>query len=343
MEIGDELFEVAGAYLLPLRGIEDTVNKKAGTKVLIETPLGFKDAGLELSRYFSNKGLDTHLSGRNVWGSCDFSLVRDYDYVIHLGHALPPNILRTIITNFRAVIDKRGVVTVLNIRDGPHVILAPIYYKPQPELLSRLKSIVNDLIKANPNPVVTYALPYLLYARTIAKEFELKIASEPITGCFIGFPIPDTVLFIGSGYFYPLTFKFLRPQTVVYLLDVFRGVVEDIEHVYRRYLAMKVRSIEEFRKAKRVGVVLSRKPGQLRRDLVEPLIDRLREMNKEVVIIDADEVSPDVVNNLPVDAVVNTACPRVGIDDLDRFAKPVINVGDLLKRNILDLNNLLIW
>ncbi|MDT7862821.1 MAG: diphthamide synthesis protein, partial [Vulcanisaeta sp.] len=83
--------------------------------------------------------------------------------------------------------------------------------------------------------------------------------------------------------------------------------------------------------------------GQLRRDLVEPLIDRLREMNKEVVIIDADEVSPDVVNNLPVDAVVNTACPRVGIDDLDRFAKPVINVGDLLKRNILDLNNLLIW
>jgi hypothetical protein len=45
MDISDELFEVAGAYLLPLRSIDDTVNKKAGTKVLIETPLGFKDAG----------------------------------------------------------------------------------------------------------------------------------------------------------------------------------------------------------------------------------------------------------------------------------------------------------
>ncbi len=66
-------------------------------------------------------------------------------------------------------------------------------------------------------------------------------------------------------------------------------------------------------------------------------------MGKEFVVIDLNEVSPDYINNLPVDAVVNTACPRIGIDDLDRFAKPVINAGDVLKVNTLDLSNLLVW
>ncbi|MCG2886325.1 MAG: diphthamide synthesis protein [Vulcanisaeta sp.] len=341
--INDELSEIAGMYLLPLREIESEVLSRQGAKVLIETPLGFKYVGLELVRYLSNRGVRAYLSSRNTWGACDFSVIGDYDYVLHLGHALPLNILRIVSMNLRVKVERRGSVTVMGIDGGPRVVFAPIYYRPQPELVSRAESIINDFVKVNPDVVVAYALPYLLYAQHVASKFGLRMIDEAITGCFVSFKIPGTVLFIGSGYFYPLTFKFLNPRSAVYLLDVFRGVIEDVEYVYRRYLALKVRAIEEFRKARCVGVVISRKPGQLRRDLVELLVSKLRGAGKEVVVIDADEVSPDVINNLPVDAVVNTACPRVGIDDLDRFVKPVVNAGDVLKRNIFDLNNLLIW
>ncbi len=106
---------------------------------------------------------------------------------------------------------------------------------------------------------------------------------------------------------------------------------------------MKVKAIQDFDNARSVGIIISRKPGQYRPDLIEALINRLRRLGKEFVIIDLNEVSPDYVNNLPVDAVVNTACPRIGIDDLDRFTKSVVNAGDVLKVNSRDLSNLLVW
>ncbi len=330
---------------MPLRKIEDIVNEYGkGDKVLIETPLGFKGVGLELVRYLSKKGFNAYLNGRSVWGACDFSAVSDYQLIIHLGHALPPNIFHIINNNLRIVEQERNDdVISIKIRNNSQVVFAAVYYKPQPELLARLRENVKGIVEANHGMLIAYALPYRLYAREIAGMFGLSIAPGPITGCFIQFPISSPVLFIGSGYFYPLTFKLLRPRATVYLLDVFRNVVEDMEYVYRRYLAMKVKALDEFKNARLVGIVVSRKPGQLRQDLVNPLIKRIRELGKDFVIIDLDEISPDLINNLPVDAVINTACPRVGIDDLDRFIKPVVNAGDILKTNTLDLNNLLVW
>ncbi|BDR91167.1 diphthamide synthesis protein [Vulcanisaeta souniana] len=341
-----ELTEIMeGSFLLPLRNIEELANEYGkGGKLLIETPLGFKGVGLELARYLSNKGFNVYLSGRNVWGACDFSMVSDYRLIIHLGHALPLNIFRIINNNLRVIGQKHnGDVISVEIGNNSHVVFAPVYYKPQPELLVRLRETAGGIVETNPGMLVAYASPYRLYASEIAGMFDLPIAQGPMTGCFIQFPISSPVLFVGSGYFYPLTFKLLRPRTTVYLLDVFRNMVEDVEHVYRRYLAMKVRMLDEFRNAKLVGIVISRKPGQLRQDLVNPLIKKMRELGKDFVIIELDEVSPDFINNLPVDAVINTACPRVGIDDLDRFIKPVVNAGDILKTNTLDLNNLLVW
>ncbi|WP_054857617.1 diphthamide synthesis protein [Vulcanisaeta sp. JCM 16159] len=344
MNYNNDLTEVLDEYLLPLKGIEEVLSRVGkDAKVLVETPLGFKNVGLEAVRYLSNKGYRAHLSGQNVWGACDFSVLSDYQYIIHLGHALPSNIFRIISKNLRVRRGGSGDIITIEIEGGPIVLFSAIYYKPRPELLNRVREIVDDFVKPGTDVLVTYALPYKLYAYKIAETLGLSVAPSPITGCFIPFPIRGTVLFVGSGYFYPLTFKLLKPQATVYLLDVFRGSVENVDQVYRRYLALKVKALQGFSNARLVGIVVSRKPGQYRPELVELLINRLRGLGKEFVVIDLNEVSPDYINNLPVDVVVNTACPRIGIDDLDRFAKPVINAGDALKVNTLDLSNLLVW
>ncbi|ADY00508.1 MAG: diphthamide synthesis protein [Vulcanisaeta sp.] len=343
MSYNGELTEILDTYLLPLKSIEEVINENRNAKILIETPLGFKNVGLEVVRYLSNKGFRAYLSGQNVWGTCDFSVSNDYQYIIHLGHALPPNIFRIINNNYRLERQELNDAVIIRIKNGPTVLFSAIYYEPKPDLLDKLREPVNNIIKSNPNALITYALPYKLYAYSIAKTLNARIAPGPITGCFVQFPIPNTILFIGSGYFYPLTFKLLKPQTTVYSIDIFRGIIEDVDYIYRKYLTMKVKAIHEFNNAKFVGIVISRKPGQYRLDLIEPLINRLKKLGKGYVIIDLNEVSPDYINNLPVDAVINTACPRIGIDDLDRFIKPVVNAGDILKLNVLDLNNLLVW
>ena len=338
-----DLTEVLGAYLLPLKGIEESLEGVGGdARILVETPLGFKNVGLEVVRYLGGRGYRVFLSGHNTWGACDFSVVGGYQYVIHLGHAMPINILRIVSNNFRVRRRGSGDILIVEVEGGPTVLFAPIYYEPKAEVLGKVIEPLKKL-GLGPGSIIAYALPYKLYAQSIAEMLNVPIAPSPITGCFVQFPIQGTVLFVGSGYFYPMTFKLLKPQATVYLIDVFRGVVENVDTVYRRYLAMKVRAIQEFNNARLVGIVISRKPGQYRPELVDLLIRRLRGMGKDYVVIDLSEVSPDYINNLPVDAVINTACPRIGIDDLDRFMKPVVNAGDVLKANPLDLGNLLVW
>lgn len=76
MDYSNDLTELLGAYLVPLKGIEEILSRgDKGSKLLVETPLGFKNVGLEVVRYLNNKGYRAYLSGQNVWGACDFSVV----------------------------------------------------------------------------------------------------------------------------------------------------------------------------------------------------------------------------------------------------------------------------
>lgn len=69
MDYSNDLTELLGAYLVPLKGIEEILSKgDKGSKLLVETPLGFKNVGLEVVRYLNNKGYRAYLSGQNVWG-----------------------------------------------------------------------------------------------------------------------------------------------------------------------------------------------------------------------------------------------------------------------------------
>ena len=60
---------------------------------------------------------------------------------------------------------------------------------------------------------------------------------------------------------------------------------------------------------------------------VEKLLQKLR--NKRGYLLALDHVSPDLIDFYPVDAFVNTACPRIAIDDSVRYAKPLITPFEL--------------
>ena len=38
-----------------------------------------------------------------------------------------------------------------------------------------------------------------------------------------------------------------------------------------------------------------------------------------------DEITPEKIQGLKLDGLINLACPRIGIDDLNRYKIPIIN------------------
>jgi 2-(3-amino-3-carboxypropyl)histidine synthase len=90
-------------------------------------------------------------------------------------------------------------------------------------------------------------------------------------------------------------------------------------------------SIEEAKKAEVFGVLVGLKPGQKRLEEALDVKKRLEEKGKSAFVFVCEEVAPEMLMEFPmVDAYVNTACPRISVDDDSRFNKPVLTVNEAL-------------
>ena len=136
-------------------------------------------------------------------------------------------------------------------------------------------------------------------------------------------------LFLGSGDFHPIGLV-LHTGKPLALLDPYTGEasemsLERIERILRQRfgLIMAVGESTSF------GILIGEKPGQMRRNLAIRMKKLLESHGKRGYLLALDHVSPDLIDFYPVDAFVNTACPRIAIDDSTRYSKPLITPFEL--------------
>jgi len=132
----------------------------------------------------------------------------------------------------------------------------------------------------------------------------------------------DGILYVGTGRFHPLGMVLATGKEVV--------VANPISGSYER-----VRGFEDFikKRAAVVGrassyedfyVVSSVKPGQRRLGLARKVVRELRQNGLNAELLVADEITPETVEDFPEGGVVSVACPRIPIDDVERFKRPVL-------------------
>ena len=67
----------------------------------------------------------------------------------------------------------------------------------------------------------------------------------------------------------------------------------------------------------------------MRRNLALRMKRLLKEHGRKGYLLALDHIGPDLIDFYPVDAFVNTACPRIAIDDSVKYAKPLITPYEL--------------
>ena len=134
----------------------------------------------------------------------------------------------------------------------------------------------------------------------------------------------DIVFYIGDGRFHPIWIKY-KTRKKVYVVnesgikEIDNREVEKMEK-YVEYTKLK------FYEAKKVGIIVSLKPGQNRLKLAKELKKKIKD--KDVFIFLTDNIDPNELNDFNVDIWINTACPRI-IDERKKFFKPIVNVGEM--------------
>ena len=136
-------------------------------------------------------------------------------------------------------------------------------------------------------------------------------------------------LFLGSGDFHPIGLV-LHTGKPLAMLDPYSGDAEEMSFKrIERILRQRFGLIMACDNAQSFGILIGEKPGQMRRTLALRMKKLLEKHGKKGYLLALEHIGPELIDFYPVDAFVNTACPRIAIDDSVRYAKPLITPFEL--------------
>ena len=146
----------------------------------------------------------------------------------------------------------------------------------------------------------------------------------------------DSLLYIGDGLFHPKALLIAQAKSrKMKPVIVWNPVNERMKILAKEDIAAQLRKIKAnlklFIAAEEIGIIVTTKPGQQYLNHAKMLKQRLAKQGKKAHIFLADTIDYSALENFPsIKAWVNTACPRIGTDDITSLQKPVVNIRDAL-------------
>ncbi len=310
---------------LELDRVGEWVRRGGYRRVLIQSPLGLRHAALRVAEALEQMNVEAIISGGSCWGGCDVAYreaeAMGADAIIHIGHPrflgrdkhptyylecryLDPEPLLKVAEKAAEIMDGGGVV-------GVGATAQWLNHLSRVIRLLRERGV--EAVAGGVGGVIRHEGQVLGCAYNGLLELEGRVSSYLVLGS----------IFHGLGLA-------LLTRKPVYGADPFTQRVEELGAHAERVLAQRYAMIEGFRRAERIGVVVSLKPGQLRRGLASRLKGMVEEWGRKADIVVLDEVSEQALTDLPHQAFINTACQRLSIEDQQRLGKPLLLPSEAL-------------
>ena len=138
----------------------------------------------------------------------------------------------------------------------------------------------------------------------------------------------QAIVYLGDGLFHPLIGAYASEKKLL-AFNPFTKEFKDLSNERERFLRQRWGMIASAKNAKTFGILLSTKKGQLYQRKALQLKKLIEENGKQALLLAGDFVKPEYLAGIEVDALVNTACTRLAIDDWKSFPKPILNPKEL--------------
>jgi 2-(3-amino-3-carboxypropyl)histidine synthase len=294
-----------------LRKIKEDERYRTARSIAVQLPEGMKRGIRDIVNEFDGKELV--FIGDPFWGACDIPQNGKWDLLIQFGHSPIPNL-----------------------GSYSNVIFEEIQEDLDFELdVTRIpfKSLIltSNVTYSNSLPEIKRKLEESGLEVTLKKGDSRVFYPGQILGCNISAArgTENNVLFIGEGMFHPLGIALGLQEKSVLAFNPKTGEYVDMEKEKRRFLSQRYSAIDFASRSKRFGIIVSTKVGQTRYSLARVAYKILEEAGKSPFIITLDLVRNEELLNFPAEVYVNTACPRVTIEDYGTFSRPVITFYEL--------------
>ena len=277
---------------------------------ILQVPDGMKRKALKIADDLGDVLIDCE----SCFGACDLAIqeakVLGCDKIVHYGHS--------------KVIDTDIPVEYVELRQDydPLPILKKHSINERRIGLVSTLQFLDSLEKAR---------KYLEEKGKVVKIGKGKFNAGQILGCDVSAAKAvekdvDAFLYIGSGNFHPLGLA-MQTEKPVYFLDVEKGEVTVVDK--GKFLKQKYAAIAIAKDARTFGILVSIKPGQLNLKLAKEIKRKIEAKGKKAYILVFNEIKPEKLIGLELDCYVNTACPRIAIDNRTDFKKPILNPDEI--------------
>lgn len=138
----------------------------------------------------------------------------------------------------------------------------------------------------------------------------------------------DCTVYLGDGQFHPLGIVFATNKPV-FTIEPFEQKFREITDEKDRYIRKRLVLLGSVQNAQSFGILVSTKKGQF--GIQKALLAKktIEKYGKTAIILAGDLVKPDYVLGIKIDCLINTACPRIAIDDYNNYSAPVISIDEL--------------
>ncbi len=293
-------------------------------RVVLQVPAGLvRDAHELAARLRAETGAPVDIAARACFGACD-APSRDEapraDLAIVLGHSPIPNVADVRPTFYVEMRSPRGDVRAMS---------DTLEAAGVPKRLGLVMSVQHlDLVGPLAGELTRRGYEVLVGRGDRRLAYAAQALGCNYTGAEAVRERAEAFLFVGTGRFHPIGLAFAVDRPV-WAIDPVQGSLEPpidrASLVGRRQLV-----VATARDARRWGILVSTFAGQMRMPTALALQERARARGRDAEIILTDRLDPRDLVGRDLDAYVNTACPRIALDDSASYPRPMLTPPEFL-------------
>jgi 2-(3-amino-3-carboxypropyl)histidine synthase len=312
------------SFDLEEKRLKKEISKRKAKIVLLQLPEGLKTEGPRLATIIEDAGALAIVSADPCYGACDLALPDaenlGANLIVHYGHSPQTKKERvpTIYMEARAKISvKEAVEKAIPLLEpwGNISLVATVQH------VHKLDEAKILLLKAGKTVAIGDAGLVKYPGQVIGCNFSnAQSVSEEA----------EAFLFIGGGRFHAIGVALTTGKPTI-IADPYEKRAYPIHGEVPRILKQRWASISEAKGAENFGVLIGLKSGQKRITEAVKIKEKLQKSGRKGTLLALREITSNTIMQFPsIDAFVNTACPRLSLDDTPNFLKPILSLSEAL-------------
>jgi len=312
------------SFDLEEKRLKEEIKKRKPKIVFLQLPEGLKPEAPHLASIVEEAGALPIVSSDPCYGACDLAVseakILGADLIVHYGHT--PMTLNTevpiVYVEARAKISIKEALT----KALPYLeSWSKIGLVTTVQHVHQLDEAKSMLETAGKTVFVGDADPVKYPGQVIGCDFSnAQTVSEKV----------EAYLFVGGGRFHAIGVALATGKPTI-IADPYEKRAYPIQDQVRRVIMQRWGNISEAKKAKSFGVLISLKSGQMRLRDAMKIKEKLEQNGLKATLLALREVTSSALMQFPgIDAFINTACPRLSLDDAQSFRKPLLYLNEAL-------------